>query len=176
MIPIIRNVLIIKNSVLLLSLNFGECFSLKSNENLIASFLSAFNILSNEIFGTSIMHINYEDYVFHFYKDQDFTNTYFIIFADSYEEPEVISFKFGKIALLFKERYSEILKNFRGNTSYFKDFKRTLIEMHVAKNNCGKHAECTECPENTKISEIFSIFKEKRERFLAFFQKALKKT
>ena len=57
-----------------------------------------------------------------------------------------------------------------------KDFKKTLIEMHVSQNNCGKHAECTECLENTKISEIFSIFKEKRERFLTFFQNSLRKT
>ncbi len=48
--------------------------------------------------------------------------------------------------------------------------------MHVAQNNCSKHIECTECPENTKISEIFNIFKEKRERFLAFSQNLLKKT
>ena len=85
MIAIIRNIFIIRQSVLLLNLNFGLCHSLKSNEDLLASFLSAFNILSKDVFVSSIVNINYESYKFHFFKDQDFPNICFIKFADSNE-------------------------------------------------------------------------------------------
>ena len=175
LIVIIRNIFIIKQSVLLLNLNFGECSSIRSDEDLIASFLSAFNILSNDIFGSSIQHINYENYNFHFYKDQDFTNTFFIIFADSIEEQDVINNKIREIASLFKEKYFELIKNFKGNTSHFSDFESILIEKNIAQNNCGKHVSCKGCPDNNQPSEIFNIFKEKRERFLAFSQNLLKK-
>ena len=162
MIAIIRNIFIIRQSVLLLNLNFGECSSIRSDEDLIASFLSAFNILSKDIFGSSIAHINYESYTFHFYKDLDFVNTFFIIFADSIDETDEINLKIEEIASLFKEKYFEFIKNFKGNTSHFSDFESILIKKKITQNNCGKHANCEGCPDNTQTCEIFSIFKEKR--------------
>ena len=173
MIIIIRNLLIVKDTILLQNLHFGECHSLKANEDLVASFLSALNILSKDIFGSSIIHINYEDFFLYFYKDPDYSNTFFILFTDSYEEPKAMNYRISQIALIFKEKYPRILKNFKGFTSGFNNFKKTLIEMHVTQDNCGKHTDCNDCPENTKRSKIFDIFKEKRERFLAFSQEVI---
>ena len=174
MTAIIRNLFIIRNSILLLNVNFGECHSLGTDENLIASFISAIDILANEATGHSINKINFESYIFHFYNDNHSINKTFILIADSEENKSMVNFKIKKIASLFNEKYAVALSNFIGEVSQFNDFKQVLIEMNLAQKNCGGRPECVGCPNSAKSHKLLNLYERDNKGFLHGFRNMLK--
>ena len=172
----IRNLLVMNHGVLLVKLNFGECHSLGANEELVAGFISAMDIFSNEITGGSIKTINFEEYIFHFYKDSNSINNLYVFITDSEEDEEVVNFKINKIASLFYNRYSEVLKQFDGEINQFNDFKKTLLEMNLAQKNCGGRPECTGCTNSTKQHAILNSFENDKKGFMHRFKMLFKKS
>ncbi len=171
----IRNLFIINHGIALLKLNFGECHSLGVNDDLIAGFMSAMDSFSKEVTGSSIRSINFKDYIFHFYNDEETDNNLFVFIADSEEDVELINYKINKIASIFNEKYSDTLKNFNGNVYKFNKFKEILIEMNLAQKNCGGRPECEGCTNSEKNLEILKDYENNKTRFLGHFKNLSKR-
>ena len=176
MIKMIRNLLIMNHGILLVKLNFGECHSFGANDDLVAGFISALDLFSNEITGGSIKAINFEHYTFHFHKDNNVSSNLYVFITDSEEDMEDINFKISKIASLFYNKYSEILKRFRGETNQFNDFKKSLLEMNLTQKNCGGRPECSGCLNSTKTHEILNKYNEDKKGFLNRFKGIFKRS
>ncbi len=171
----IRNLFIINHGIPLVKLNFGECHSLGVNDTLVAGFIEAMNSFSNEITGSSIKNINFRDYIFHFYKDEEIFNNLFVFIADSEEDADLINFKIKKIASIFNEKYNDILQNFNGDVGKFDNFKNILIEMNLTQKNCGGRPECEGCPNSGKNLGIIKDFEKNKIGFLNRFKKLFRK-
>ncbi len=148
----------------MVKLNFGECHSLGLDENLISGFICALESFSNEITRSIIKSINFEDYIFHFYKDQ--RNLLHVFISEPDDDIEVINFKIRRIASLFVEMYSTILQEYNGEISRFNDFGNILIDMNLTQKNCGGRPECEGCPNSVKTLKVLDAFKEKKKGFL----------
>ena len=172
----IRNLLVLNHGVLLVKLNFGECHSFGANDDLVAGFISALDMFSNEITGGSIKTINFENYIFHFYKNQNSLKNLYVFITDSEEDEELVNFKINKIASLFYNRYSKILNKFNGEVNQFNDFKETLLEMNLAQKNCGGCPECAGCTNSMKQHAILNSYENDKKGFLHRFKTLFKKS
>jgi len=156
---IIRNIFIIRNGILLLEKNFGDCWSFGEGTAMMTGFISAFNSFSVEITDSLLKSINFEDFTIYIYKDPNEKKLLYILITDIEDDPNQIQFKLEKIASLFKTKYGKYFNNFRGNISYFETFSDILIEMNVAQKNCGGYSECIECPNREKYNRIYQALK-----------------
>jgi hypothetical protein len=164
----IRNIFIIQEGIALVKFNFGECHSLSADGHLIAGFMSGLETFTKEITGSSIHTIDIGDYKFHFLKDNSSFNLLYVFLCENESQKAKIDFKMKKTAELFTEQYEEELKNFYGEISIFQNFKETLLEMNIAKKNCGGRPECVGCPNSSKSLKFLDSFKQKDR---GFFQK-----
>ncbi len=171
----IRNIFIIKDGVPLIKLHFGECHSLGSNEELLTGFLCALQNFSKELTGSTIKSINLEEYNFYFYKDERRPDLLHVFISDGGEDPSDINFKIQKIAGIFTSKYDSTLEAFDGEVSQFDDFKQVLLDMNLARKNCGGHEECEGCPNNTKTLKFLNTFQTNRTGFLSWLRKVFKK-
>ncbi len=139
----IQNVLIIKNGIALVDRSFGQCYSLGQDSHLLASFFSILQNLSLEFIGSSIKSLNISNKKFFFYKDHIDSTIFYVIVSDIEDDSDEMKFKIRQIASLFREKYSNYLKDFDGNITYFNTFVDLLIEMKLAQK-CEDHS-CKEC-------------------------------
>ena len=172
----IRNLFIIRHGIPLVRLDFGECYSLGVNDDLIAGLMGALDSFCHELTGTSIRSLNFANYIFYFYKDISIPSNLFVFIADSDEEPWTVNFKIHRIAQIFTEKYSEIIRAFNGNVNQFKDFNSILVDMNLAPKNCGGRPECDGCPNSIKTNEILNAFNEDKKGFLDRFTGLFKRS
>ena len=114
--------------------------------------------------------VNFEDYIFYFFKEESSHNILTVILSDSIDESELINYKIRKIDSIFKERYSESINHFDGNVNIFSSFKDLLIEMNLTKRNCGEHPECSNCPNRVKSLKFLTDFDLNKKSFLSRFK------
>jgi hypothetical protein len=161
----IRNIFIIKDGVALVKLNFGKCHSLQENQHLITGFISGLVSFSKEAIGSSIEKMTVDEYIFYFLKEEGRSNLLYVFVSEDVDEPDKIQFKMKKIADLFFERYNSVIEDFDGEVSRFRDFKDILIEMNLAKKNCGGRPECEGCPNSSNSAHFLKVFDKKRKSF-----------
>lgn len=162
----IQNLFVMKDGIALINQNFGECHSLTKDINLITSYLSALQIISEEITGTSIKNINFDEISFHFYIDKKKLGLSYIIVADNDDNLREINNKIHKIKNLFNQLYSAEIEQFNGNISQFKDFGTFLIENNILQINCGKKIDCNSCPNKINDSKMIETFRKNEDTFL----------
>lgn len=150
----IQNLFVIRNGIAIVQQNFGNCHSLNYEPNLVTSFISALQSFSQEITGSSIKNMEFEDYIFHFLRDPDFPEIFYCLVTDIEDDKNEISFKIKKIASIFKEKYGDTLKEFTHEISQYRNFGNILIDMHLAQKNCGGQPECVGCPNSDLNSRI----------------------
>lgn len=171
----IRNIFIIQEGIPLVKFNFGECHSLSADGNLIAGFMSGLQTFTREITGSSIHTIDMGDYKFHFFKDNDRFNLLYIFLCENDGHDAEIDFKMKRTADLFITRYEKELKTFYGEISRFENFKNVLLEMKIAKKNCGGRPECEGCPNSSKNLKFLDSFRRKDQglfqKLKSFFKK-----
>ena len=100
----------------------------------------------------------------------------YVFIADTIDDPNAINFKIKKIASLFNDMYSELIRDFSGEVSRFNDFKDVLIDMNLAQRNCGGRPECEGCPNSDKTNVVLNNFKEDKKGFLNRFKSLFKKS
>lgn len=149
----------------LLALNFGECSSLDEDASLISGYISALQSFSEEFTQSSMKSINFEDFKFHFLKEENGSNLLLVLVTDLEDDSNNANVKIKQVATLFKKRFQKELNEFKGYTSQFRKFKDLLIEMNIAQENCGGRPECSECPNHEKTSQALNAFKEDRKGF-----------
>jgi hypothetical protein len=155
---LIQNIFIFKAGIALVNQNFGQCHALGNDINLVSSYLYAIQQLSLEITGTSIKSLNFEKIAFHFYRDPNDSNIFYVVVSDVDDNLEDINFKIHKISEIFNKTYNNYLQEFHGNIVPFRNFGDILIEMNIAQRNCGGGSECKGCARNDEFSEIRDIF------------------
>ena len=171
----IQNIFIFKAGIALVDQNFGQCHALGNDLNLISSYLYALQQLSLEITGTAIKSLNFEKIAFHFYKDPNDPNMFFVLVTDIDEDLEDINFKIHRIAEIFNQNYKNNLQDFHGNIRPFRGFGEILISMNLAERNCGGGSECEGCSHNEDFSEIGKILEVRENGFLTRIKKLLHK-
>ncbi|NVM37822.1 MAG: hypothetical protein HWN81_19680 [Candidatus Lokiarchaeota archaeon] len=154
----IQNIFIFKAGIALVDQNFGQCHALGNDINLISSYLYAIQQISLEITGTSIKSLNFEKIAFHFYRDPNDSNIFYVVVTDVDDNLEGNNFKIHRIAEIFDKTYKNYLQEFHGNIVPFRTFGDILIDMNIAQRNCGGGSECEGCTHNDDFSEIGSIF------------------
>lgn len=172
----ILNLLIIKNGTLLVSPNFQEIDNASlddSNIQLVSSFLSAIQIFSEEVTGSSMKTINFKNFTFHFYTDSRDKQLFYVIMTDLDYDQNEINCKILRIASLFFDRYSLLLKNFSGDISPFEEFKNRLIEKKIHQKSCGSPQECMNCPYTSKTGQITTEFIENKDVIISLLKKLL---
>ncbi len=132
---IIRNLFLVKNSLLLLSENFGDNQSLSINDDLISSFLSALISFSTLVSESSIKAIDFDVFTLYFYKVSEDSSILSIAIADRSDKENEIDFKLRKITSFFLDKYKNNLNNFNGERSQFQDFKQFLIDKKIFAKN-----------------------------------------
>lgn len=152
--------------------NFGACHSLTQDIHLITSYISALQMISEEITGSSMKSINFDKITFHFYVDTKISGLFYILVADKDDNQGNINNKIRKIGDLFTQRYFQKIEHFNGNISQFKNFGKILIEKNIAKGNCGENPECDSCPNRNSESKGFEYFKKDKEKFVDHFTSA----
>jgi hypothetical protein len=155
---LIQNIFVFKAGIALVNQNFGHCHALGNDINLVSSYLYAIQQISLEITGTSIKSLNFEKIAFHFYRDPNDPNIFYVVVTDIEDDLEDINFKIHRIAEIFKKHYNDYLKEFHGNIVPFRNFGDILIDMNIAQRNCGGGSECEGCSHNDDLSEIGNIF------------------
>ncbi len=156
---IIRNIFIIRNGVLLLDRNFGECQSFNGSFSLFSGFVSALETFTGEITKSALKSINFEDFKINFYRDLNKLDLLYVLITDLDDNYDQIQHKLKKISRLFLEKHQDILTNFDGNINQFNKFGDILIDMEIAQKNCGGHPECYECQNRNNNSKIFMAYK-----------------
>ena len=156
-------------------MNFGECHSFGSNPDLIGGFISAIYSISDEIAGSKIKSIHFENNIFHFYKSDDTSNLLYVFITDLNDKIEDINFKVREIASFFSSNYSTHLQNFNGEVSLFKNFKNLLFKMNLAQENCGVYSKCLDCPNNTKRLGALDKYEDDKEGFFQRLESYFKK-
>ena len=170
----IRNIFIIRDGIGLVKLNFGQCHSLGTNEDLIVGFISGLEIFSDKVMGSQMKNIKVQEYIIHFYKDPS-DNLLYVFISEHKDKIDEIRFKMQKISSLFSERYKEVLLNFDGEVSRFNDFGDLLIEMNLAQKNCGGRPECDGCPNSGKSLKFLRLFQKEKKGFFNRLKSLFKK-
>ena len=81
---IIRNIIIIRSGILLLNHDFEKGESTYTGEmNLMTGFISAIQSFSREITGSNVKTINFDNFIFHFYKDPRYNDLIFLFITDN---------------------------------------------------------------------------------------------
>ncbi|TXT67454.1 MAG: hypothetical protein BAJALOKI1v1_90026 [Promethearchaeota archaeon] len=161
----IRNIFIIKNGLALVKLHFGECHSLKQVDNLIAAFISSLDSYSKKAMGASIKNITLGNYIFYLMKDDLRSNLLYVCILDNNDSDADVQFKMEKIAELFYNEFASVIENFNGEISRFGAFKKKLLEMNLAKKNCGGRPECEGCPNSSRVPGFLNFFKKRGRIF-----------
>ena len=147
----IQNLIIIKDGTTLLSENFGNCNSLHGNPILLSGFFDALVSFSEEFEQGSLDQLKFKDSNVNFLKSNGLL---YIIVSNLDDSFTTISTKLKKIARLFFGEYGEFLIDFNGEITSFDKFKTTLLDLGIAQKNCGKHSECSECPDRNNPNPI----------------------
>lgn len=148
----IQNLIIIKDGTTLLSENFGNCHSLQGNPILLSGFFDALTSFSEEFEQGSLDQLKFKNASVNFLKSDGLL---YIIVSDLEDSLTSNTTKLKKIARLFFGEYGKYLVNFSGEITSFDDFKDTLLNLGIAQKNCGKHSECSECPDSNKPNLVF---------------------
>ncbi|MFX1336994.1 MAG: hypothetical protein ACFFDK_00135 [Promethearchaeota archaeon] len=168
----IQNLFVVKDGIALVNQNFGECHSLTQDIDLITSYISALQMISEEITGSSMRSINFDEITFHFYKDTNKLGLFYILVVDINDNQGDISNKIRKISELFNQLYFQKIEHFNGNISQFENFGEILIEKNIAQINCGENSECVSCSNRNNEGKFIEDFKSDREKHLARFKSA----
>jgi len=147
----IQNLIIIKDGSTLLSENFGNCYSLHGNPILLSGFFDALISFSEEFEQGSLDQLKFKNSNVNFLKSDGLL---YIIVSDLDDSLASIRTKLRRIARLFFGEYGKFLINFNGEITSFEKFKKTLLELGIAQKNCGKHSECSECPDSNNPNPI----------------------
>jgi hypothetical protein len=151
----IRDILILQhNGILLFHHNFGECSSFGKDIDIFSGFLAAIQSFSLDMIGSKINYLELDDKSLFFHKSESLT---YVLISDRADSIEEIKAKSKKIANLFESRYLLELSKFHGEISQFKPFADQLIEFKITTKNCGKHPDCTACPNNLKVLPLEKI-------------------
>ncbi len=154
----IQNLIIIKDGATLLSENFGSCHSLQGNPILLSGFFDALISFSEEFEQGSLDQLKFKNTNVNFLKSDGLL---YIIVSDIEDSFASISTKLRRIARLFFGEYGKFLVDFSGEITSFDNFKVTLLDLGIAQKNCGKHSECSECPDsynpNPILDEIMKL-------------------
>ena len=147
----IQNLIIIKDGSTLLSENFGSCHSLHGNPILLSGFFEALISFSEEFEQGSLDQLKFKNTNMNFLKSDGLL---YIIVSDLDDSFTTISTKLRRIARLFFGEYGTFLTDFSGEITSFDNFKKTLLNLGIAQKNCGKHSECSECPDSNNPNPI----------------------
>jgi hypothetical protein len=154
----IQNLIIIKDGATLLSENFGSCHNLHGNPILLSGFFDALISFSEEFEQGSLDQLKFKNSSVNFLKSDGLL---YIIVSDLEDSLSDNTTKLKKIARLFFGEYGKYLVDFSGEITSFDDFKETLLNLEIAQKNCGKHSECSECPDsnnpNLILDEIMKL-------------------
>ncbi|NPE07708.1 MAG: hypothetical protein GNW80_05460 [Asgard group archaeon] len=147
----IQNLIIIKDGSTLLSDNYGSCHSLHGNPILLSGFFDALISFSEEFEQGSLDQLKFKNTNVNFLKSDGLL---YIIVSDLDDSFTTISTKLRRIARLFFREYGTFLTDFSGEITSFDNFKKTLLDSGIAQKNCGKHSECSECPDSNNPNPI----------------------
>lgn len=114
--------------------------------NLMTGFISAIQSFSREITGSNVKTINFDNFIFHFYKDPRYNDLIFLFITDNDFKKKYISCKIQKMADLFINKYSERITDFDGQVGQFDDFIGFLEEEGLSEPFCGDNQKCVVCP------------------------------
>jgi small GTP-binding protein len=117
--------------------------------------------------------INFENFIFHFYKDSKFPNLLYVITTNLDFNPKEINCKIRRIVSVFLSKYSTFIDKFGGDITPFKTFEDTLIEMKITQKKCGDSYECTKCPFSAKKSQLTNDFKENKKVIVSLLNNLL---
>ncbi len=174
MVYMIRNLFVIKNSLLLVSENLGACHSLSQNEDLVSSFLTAINSISNLISGSSLKNIDLGDFTLYFHEEPKDSKILLVAIADINDKEKDVNDKLRKIATFFLDKYNHNLVNFNGERSQFQDFKRFLIANKLVEKTCRKKANCEDCSNRFTNDATVKQYENKVRSTLQTLSKKLK--
>jgi hypothetical protein len=154
----IRDVIIIaKSGIPLFHKNFGACHSFGADLNMIAGFISALQLFSEELDGSDIRSMEMAQKLVVFHRFQDIN---YVVICDNSDAIHEIKSKIEKISEIFCHEYHQMIANFNGDISIFDHFAQTLIDLQITQKNCGGRPECEGCPNSTKTLPLSAMISE----------------
>lgn len=174
---IIRSIFIIKDGLLIFNHTFDKGNPLFSNMDLISGFLNAIQSFSSEVTKSYINTINFDNFIFHFYKDSKNYSILFVIitYSNSNSNSKEIICKIQKISSIFFDNYSLILNQYDGELTQFYPFSECLTNMRISQKNCGGNRSlCNECPYHAKQNLIINEFEENKDIIIPLLNNLLK--
>lgn len=163
----IQNLFVIKDSIPIITHNYGDCHTLGTDGDLISSFLTAIQSFSTELTGNTIDQISLEKVRLYFQKSERMGQILFIIISDIKDNPKLIINKINRITEFFFKNCKQELQAFKGNTKMFSDFGNLLVEEHIVDGMCLKYENCAECPKRLEDSKAIGYFKRNRKSFFS---------
>lgn len=139
----IHKIFLLKDGILLIDKNFSS--KLKVEMRLVKGFLSAIQSFSQEMTGSSMRSMNFENLTFHFYMEKKVPGLIYVIITDLDYNLKEVNCKIMKISSLFFDNYSKHLSNFSGDVAPFESFDKTLDTINIDKKYCGDREKCTFC-------------------------------
>jgi len=145
----LRNLLILdKNGRALVCSNFGECHSLCDNAEDIGRFISALSFFGRELSGDLLNEITLSGLRFLLMTKED------LIFSISVDDDDTEAYKktLSEILELFADLYDTFSCGIEDeiDTVVYQEFPKFLVDQGILKPNCGKYAECEDCPNSEK--------------------------
>lgn len=145
----IRNLFILDESGhSLVSAYFGECHSFGDDDKLVTGFISALHSIGQTLAGHGVDEINLG--LLHFVILSERNLLFAIAVQD--DSSKAAKVKLAQIADMFLERYGTTIFDVKESDKFsmFQSFPEELIQVGIAQTNCGKHPNCSECPESAK--------------------------
>lgn len=139
----------------------------------MTGFISAIQSFSKEITGSNVKTINFDNFIFHFYKHPEYDDLIFLLITDNDFETKYIYCKIQKVADLFINKYNRKIDDFDGQLGQFDDFIELVIEERIHEQFCGDNKKCVKCPYLEEIGFEQIEFEQDKEKLLPILNKLL---
>ncbi len=169
----IHAIFIIKDGVLLINQEYKS--ALKADMQLMSGFFSAIQSFSKEIAGSCMRSIDFEEIIFHFYIDQNFSELYYVIVTDREYDMKEIQCKILKIKSIFSKQFEKLLHGFCGNISQFDSFNEKLDNLRIEEDFCGDRNKCTNCQYRNRNKDFISTIIQTNEETIKELRILLKR-
>ena len=152
----IRNILVIKDGVPIISECFGQCHTIMKNDLIITGFIDALTNFSQQAFGSIVQEVKLEDYTILVRKNRH-KGIFTAFILDSNAELESEKKKMDKAVKLFDQHFGREADSFRGrDTAQFGAYRYLLLDEKIAEKNCGKNDDCGDCPNCGNVGEYLA--------------------
>lgn len=168
----IRDLIVLTtNGISVFSHNFGECHSFSTDINLFSGFLSAIQMMSQQLTDNMVSLVELNEKKLAFHKTNKLI---YSVICDNKDSNDDIRLKLDRISALFEDKYYKTDEKNPGTIYNYDEFAQLLIDLKITQKNCGGRPECEGCPNSSKtlpLNEYIEAIEKKRGIFHRLFRR-----